>query len=143
MTLGRVVPSPSAFLPSARSIQPDSRSLTFRQPSSLSLTSDFQITYGSGSAVGYLATDTVELAGMTQTAQTFAVVTDTDAGLISNPISGLMGMGFKSLAQSGAAPWWSAVSSQWTSDVFAFRLARFRDVTGASSVEAEGGFVDL
>lgn len=110
---------------------------------SLSLTTDFSITYGSGSAVGYLATDTVTLAGMTQAAQTFAIVTDTDAGLISDPLSGLMGLGFESLASSGAAPWWENVAGSWTNQVFAFRLARFRDVVGAQSTEQEGGFVDL
>lgn len=108
-----------------------------------SLTTDFAIQYGSGSAIGYLAQDTVSLGGMTQAAQTFAIVTDTDANLISNPISGLMGMAFEALATSDAKPWWQNLAPSWTNQLFAFRLARYRNVRFAQATEQAGGYVDL
>ena len=110
---------------------------------SRSLTTDFSIQYGSGSAIGYLAQDTVSLGGMTQAPQTFAIVTDTDANLISNPISGLMGMAFETLATSDAKPWWQNLAPSWTNQLFAFRLARYRNVRFATATEQEGGYVDL
>ncbi|KAL7408890.1 aspartic peptidase domain-containing protein [Mrakia frigida] len=106
-------------------------------------TTAFKISYGSGDASGYVATDNIGLGGSTVTGQTFAVVTETDSGLISAPISGLMGLGFTALAQTEAAPWWVSVSSSWTQDLFAFKLARFRGVTGASAVEENGGTVNF
>ena len=107
------------------------------------MTTPFSIQYGSGSAVGYLAQDTVTLGDMTQAAQTFAIVTDTDANLISNPISGLMGMAFETLAESNAKPWWQNLAPSWSNQLFAFRLARYRNVRLASATEQEGGYVDL
>ncbi|WVQ93000.1 hypothetical protein IAU59_000063 [Kwoniella sp. CBS 9459] len=101
----------------------------------------FNISYGSGDADGFLASDAVELAGFTVTGQTFAIVTSTTARLISAPLSGLMGLGWKSIASSRATPFWQALaaSGSWTDPEFGFYLARYRGDNSASSVEEEGG----
>ncbi|WWD06960.1 hypothetical protein V865_005057 [Kwoniella europaea PYCC6329] len=103
--------------------------------------SAFNISYGSGDADGYLATDTVSLAGFTVTGQTFAVVTSTTARLISAPLSGLMGLAWKSIASSGATPFWQALaaSGSWSDPEMGFYLARYRGDNSASSVESQGG----
>ncbi|WWC72882.1 uncharacterized protein I206_106846 [Kwoniella pini CBS 10737] len=105
----------------------------------------FNISYGSGDADGYLATDSVSLAGFTVTGQTFAVVTSTTAQLISAPLSGLMGLAWKSIAASGATPFWQALaaSGSWTDSEMGFYLARYRGDNYASSVESEGGQLTL
>ncbi|CED83808.1 Aspartyl protease [Phaffia rhodozyma] len=107
------------------------------------LTTDFKIKYGSGTAEGYAVTDTVTLAGMTQVAQNMAIVTATVSGLLTAPLSGLMGMGFQALSNLNQPPWWQAQSADWSKKVFGFRLARWRDVRGATPFEEEGGYVDL
>ncbi|WWC91004.1 uncharacterized protein L201_005943 [Kwoniella dendrophila CBS 6074] len=101
----------------------------------------FNISYGSGDADGYLATDTVSLAGFTVTGQTFAVVTSTTARLISAPLSGLMGLAWKSIASSKATPFWQALaaSGSWNNPEMSFYLARYRGDNYASSVESQGG----
>ncbi|OCF32449.1 endopeptidase [Kwoniella heveanensis BCC8398] len=101
----------------------------------------FNISYGSGDADGFLASDTVELAGFTVTGQTFAIVTTTTARLISAPLSGLMGLAWKAIASSKATPFWQALaaSGSWTDPEFAFYLARYRGDNTASSVEEQGG----
>ncbi|OCF56098.1 endopeptidase [Kwoniella mangroviensis CBS 10435] len=103
--------------------------------------SAFNISYGSGDADGYLATDTVSLAGFTVTGQTFAVVTSTTARLISAPLSGLMGLAWKSIASSEATPFWQALaaSGSWSDPEMGFYLARYRGDNFASSVESQGG----
>ncbi|KAJ9118425.1 hypothetical protein QFC24_006255 [Naganishia onofrii] len=67
----------------------------------------FTITYGSGNAQGYLASDTVSLAGYTVASQTFAVIQTMSSGLINEPLAGLMELGFSSLSVSRSTPWWS------------------------------------
>ncbi|WVW79578.1 hypothetical protein I302_101547 [Kwoniella bestiolae CBS 10118] len=103
--------------------------------------SAFNISYGSGDADGYLATDTVSLAGFTVTGQTFAVVTSTTARLISAPLSGLMGLAWRSIASSKATPFWQALaaSGSWTDPEMGFYFARYRGDNFASSVETDGG----
>ncbi|GHJ87143.1 hypothetical protein NliqN6_3545 [Naganishia liquefaciens] len=104
----------------------------------------FTITYGSGNAQGYLATDTVSLADYTVPSQTFAVIQAMSASLINEPLSGLMGLGFSSLAVSRSTPWWVGLAtSQWNEPVFAFYLKRYRNVASASSTEADGGSVSF
>ncbi|WWC63811.1 uncharacterized protein I303_106416 [Kwoniella dejecticola CBS 10117] len=105
----------------------------------------FNISYGSGDADGFLASDTVSLAGFTVTGQTFGVVTSTTARLISAPLSGLMGLAWKSIAASGATPFWQALaaSGSWTDAEMGFYLARYRGNNYASSVESEGGELTL
>ena len=116
-----------------------SKSSTFKNSST-----PFSITYGSGNAQGYLATDTVSLADYTVSSQTFAVIQTMSASLINEPLAGLMGLGFSSLAVSRSTPWWVGLAtSQWNEPVFAFYLKRYRNVASASSTEADGGTVSF
>lgn len=90
------------------------------------LTKDFGITYGSGQAAGFLAQDTVQMAGFLVEKQTFAICDDVSQGLLANPVSGLLGLGFSTLATSGAVPLWEALSNSgaFTDNVFSFYLTR-------------------
>ncbi|KAJ9100506.1 hypothetical protein QFC21_003545 [Naganishia friedmannii] len=116
-----------------------SKSTTFKNTSSL-----FTITYGSGNAQGYLASDTVSLAGYTVPSQTFAVIQTMSAALINEPLTGLMGLGFSSLSVSKSTPWWvSLASSKWSDPLFAFYLKRYRNIASASSTESDGGSVSF
>ena len=72
-----------------------------------------------------------------------AVATQVVDGTLSAPLSGIMGMGFQTIASSGATPFWEAlVDSQGTLDqpLFAFQLTRFIDAQGASELEPGGTF---
>jgi hypothetical protein len=54
-----------------------------------------------------------------------------------------MGLGFESIASSGATPFWqSLASTSGTLDnpLFAFQLARFTNVTNANTLEYGGTF---
>jgi hypothetical protein len=105
----------------------------------------FGISYGSGTASGTLATDTVALGGYSVVSQTIALVDDMSTSLIAAPMSGIFGFGFQSLAVSGATPWWQSLasSSAWSEPLFGVYLARYRDVPGAASTEAQGGKLTL
>lgn len=88
----------------------------------------FEIQYGDGSqAMGTLAADTVTVAGLTVQNQVFAAITQESGDFSSGGIfAGLMGMGFPSLAKSGATPFFFNLvqANTLTSNVFSFYLAR-------------------
>lgn len=111
----------------------------------VSLGTDFNITYGSGSASGSLANDTVTMAGYTVTSQTFGLVTSASDDLLDSSYSGLMGMAWKRLSTSGAIPLWQslAASGQLPTAAMGFYLARYRDVATATEVEDKGGLFTL
>ncbi|EIW65821.1 hypothetical protein TREMEDRAFT_46056 [Tremella mesenterica DSM 1558] len=106
-----------------------------------STSQQFQISYGSGDAEGTLASDTVTFGGFSVTGQTFAVVNETTSSLISAPLSGLMGLAWKSIAQSQATPMWQALaaSGSLSSPEMAFYLQRYRGDSSAAQVESSGG----
>ena len=56
-----------------------------------------------------------------------------------------MGLAFPSLAQTGANPFWLAVtqSGALENPLFAFYLARFSDVSSATSTETNGGTMNI
>ncbi|KAK4689362.1 hypothetical protein P7C73_g734, partial [Tremellales sp. Uapishka_1] len=101
----------------------------------------FDISYGSGDADGYLGAETVELGGFSVTGQMFGIVTSTTADLISAPLSGLMGLGWKALAASGATPFWQslAASGSWDTAEMGIFLQRYRGVTDVTEIETDGG----
>jgi hypothetical protein len=70
-----------------------------------------------------------------------AVVNATSANLIRSPISGLMGLAWRALAQTAATPFWQtlAASGQWSSQEMGFYMRRYRGVSGVQSVERQGG----
>jgi cathepsin D len=104
--------------------------------------SNFAIQYGSGQAAGVLGQDVIQMAGFTVPNQVFAVCDEVSDGLLQSPVSGLMGLGFANLAQSGATPFWQTLASSgvWDSPVMAFHLTRFVDDPTARSVEPGGSF---
>ncbi|KAJ9126646.1 hypothetical protein QFC24_001675 [Naganishia onofrii] len=105
----------------------------------------FNITYGSGDADGYLATDTVTMAGYTVNNQVLGVVSSASDNLLQQPYSGLMGLAFETLASSGAMPFWEELvtTNQWPMPAMAFYMARYRDDYSATQVEEQGGWFSM
>jgi len=105
-------------------------------------TQSFSITYGTGQAAGTLAEDTVQMAGFSVANQIFAVCNQVSSGLLSNPVSGLLGLAWNTIASSGATPLWQtlAQSGAWDSPLMAFQLTRFVDDQNAEALEAGGSF---
>ena len=115
-----------------------SRSSTFKN-----LSAPFHITYGSGAADGILGSDVVQMAGFQVPQQTFgkcfyrrnitvntyaslAVCDTVSAGLLNNPVSGLLGLAFQSIASSKASPFWEALvkGDAFSEPLFSFFLTR-------------------
>lgn len=88
-----------------------------------------------------LASDVVTVAGLTVANQTFALANQTSSIFESSGSDGIMGMGFQSIASSGAATWFENLVKSGTlaSDVFAFYLQRAYDLTTQSSGTIGGG----
>jgi len=107
------------------------------------LTTAFAIRYGSGQAAGELVSDSVQMAGFQVTGQTFALADQVSANLLSSPISGLMGLGWSTIASSRATPFWETLArgSQWSEPVMSFFLTRFINVRNADAQEPGGEFM--
>ncbi|KAI0351375.1 acid protease [Trametes cingulata] len=107
------------------------------------LNTSFSINYGSGAARGTLGKDVVQFAGFEVQSQTFGVVNQVSSGLLNAPVSGLMGLGFASIAASGATPFWQTlVENDGTLDspLMAFQLTRFVDASNVQNLEPGGTF---
>ncbi|KNZ77400.1 Cathepsin D [Termitomyces sp. J132] len=110
--------------------------------------SNFNISYGSGQASGRLGSDIVQMGGFSVSNQTFAICDNISQGLLSNPVSGLLGLAFQTIAASGAVPFWQtlAASGAWDSPLMAFHLTRYLNDTTAQTLEYGGslnmGFVN-
>lgn len=104
--------------------------------------SAFSIEYGSGQASGTLGSDTVQMAGFAVSNQIFAICNSISDGLLTNPVSGLLGLAFQSIAASGAMPFWQALvaGGAWDEPVMAFQLTRFLDDQRAQTLEYGGSF---
>jgi hypothetical protein len=63
-------------------------------------------------------------------------------GLLSSPVSGLMGLAWQPLAASGATPFWQALyqGNVFDEPVMAFYLTRFQNVTNVQQEEPGGVF---
>ncbi|KAH9944776.1 aspartic peptidase domain-containing protein [Amylocystis lapponica] len=86
----------------------------------------FSISYQDGSsAEGDVASDTVSVAGVAVTDQTFSPVTTESGEFQSDPADGLMGMAFQAISSLGAVPYFfNAVQQNAVSQgVFSFKLA--------------------
>ncbi|KIJ65105.1 hypothetical protein HYDPIDRAFT_111003 [Hydnomerulius pinastri MD-312] len=105
-----------------------------------SLGRDFEVTYGSGEAMGTLSEDVVQMAGFTIQSQEFGSVTSTSSNFLQNPVTGLIGLAWQSLSSSGAMPFWQALASDgsWDSPLMAFQLTRFINDSQAGSLEPGG-----
>lgn len=71
-----------------------------------------------------------------------AVVTQVSQNLLTPPVSGLLGLGFASIASSGAVPFWQSLATEGALDepLMAFQLTRFVDVPNARQLEPGGTF---
>lgn len=107
----------------------------------VNLSTAFQIVYGSGQAVGTLGQDVVQMAGFSVSNQVFATCDLVSSGLLSSPVSGLMGLAFQSIAASKATPFWQTLVSQgaWDEPVMAFYLSRYV----RKLISRNSGFDDL
>ncbi|EIN10592.1 acid protease [Punctularia strigosozonata HHB-11173 SS5] len=106
------------------------------------LSTPFDITYGSGRAVGGLVADTVQFADFAVEDQVFAVCDQVSQGLLNKPVSGLLGLGWAPIAESGAVPIWQQLAGRglWDEPVMAFHLTRFLNDSNAQEFEPGGSF---
>lgn len=102
----------------------------------------FSVTYEKGYAAGSIGQDVVQFAGFTISDQAFGVVTTTASNFLQNPITGIFGLAWQSLAASGAMPFWQALASngQWSQPLMAFQLTRFLNDSQAGKLEPGGSF---
>ncbi|PBK99083.1 aspartic peptidase A1 [Armillaria gallica] len=103
---------------------------------------EFSISYGSGGAAGFLGSDTVQMAGFSVSDQVFAVCDTITSGLLSDPVSGLLGLAWASISTAQTTPFWQALASggAWDEPLMSFQLTRYLGVNGASSLEPGGTF---
>ncbi|KAG9223824.1 hypothetical protein CCMSSC00406_0007686 [Pleurotus cornucopiae] len=102
----------------------------------------FSIQYGSGRAQGSLGQDVVQMAGFSVPNQVFGVCDRVSANLLNSPVSGLLGLGWESIASSKAKPFWQTLVSNgaWDQPVMAFQLTRFINDTSADVLAPGGTF---
>ncbi|GAA6010143.1 hypothetical protein JCM11491_005360 [Sporobolomyces phaffii] len=104
---------------------------------------NFQITYGSGSASGTLVSDVVSIANYTEQSQTFAACSTLN-NIVDGELSGILGLGFKTIASSGATPLVQALAQdgKLPENVFGFAFET-HTFTTASSPTAPGGTLTI
>lgn len=112
------------------------KSSTYKQSST-----SFSIQYEDGSgASGYVATDTVTMAGYTVTSQGFGAVNSETDGFGAGPNAGLIGMGFPANAESGKTPFVFNLFNQGSLPAKLFSVFMARN--GASGSELCLGCID-
>ena len=104
-------------------------------------TTAWDIQYGTGQTEGYLATDTVTLAGLTVSNQVFALANQTSTVFENSPADGIMGFGFETISNSESPTFFESLvkADALASNVFAFYLQRAYDLTSATSGTIGGG----
>jgi hypothetical protein len=82
------------------------------------------------------------MAGFQVQNQSLGLCDQISDGLLIQPVSGLMGLGWQALSSSGAKPFWQALyeSNVLDQPLMAFYLTRFQNVTGAKAQESGGVF---
>lgn len=80
------------------------------------------------------------MAGFSISNQGFAVVDSVSEGLLTSPVSGLLGLAWSSLAKSQQTPFWQtlAASGAWDSALFAVQLTRYTNDSNAQTLEPGG-----
>ena len=63
-------------------------------------------------------------------------------GLLVDPVSGLLGLGFQTIASSRAVPFWESLVEHgaWDEPVMTFQLTRFVDQRETNQLEPGGSF---
>jgi hypothetical protein len=82
------------------------------------------------------------MAGFSVSDQIFGVANTVSFGLLSSPVSGLLGLGFKNIASSHATPFWQTLveGGAWNQPVMTFYLSRFINASHADPEEPGGRF---
>lgn len=82
------------------------------------------------------------MAGFSVPNQIFATCDTVSSGLLQNPVSGLLGLAFSTIASSKAVPFWQTLASAgaWDAPVMAFHLTRYNNVSDAERLEPGGSF---
>jgi len=115
---------------------------TTTSSSYVNLNQPFSIQYGSGASSGMLGTETVQMNGFSVAKQVLGLCNVVSKGLLQNPVSGLMGLAFRTISSSGAMPFWQvlATGNVWDSPVMSFHLTRYDNDASAASLENGGSF---
>lgn len=68
----------------------------------------------------------IQMSGYAVEDQVFAVVDSVTPGLLSTPVSGLMGLAFRGIATSGGTPFWSRIAATglWDKPLMSFCLTK-------------------
>ncbi|KAK4051391.1 hypothetical protein OIV83_002875 [Microbotryomycetes sp. JL201] len=104
-------------------------------------TAEWDIRYGTGESRGFLARDVVTIGGYKIDQQIFALANQSAPVLEALPSDGVVGLGFSTIATSGApTPFENLISSKAVQNpYFGFHLQRARDLTSKSSGQIGGG----
>ena len=64
------------------------------------------------------------------------------SGLLNEPVSGLLGLAWQSIASSGATPFWENLyqNNAWDQPLMAFQLTRYQNDSRAAALEPGGTF---
>ncbi|KAF8507481.1 aspartic peptidase A1 [Hysterangium stoloniferum] len=102
------------------------------------------ITYGSGAVRGGLCTDDVSIGGFGIKSQGFLFAEQVTQRLLDQSFSGLLGLGFKSIANSGVTPLVQGLAGRnaFTNPLMSFYLERHIDDPNMQTV-ASGGLFTL
>jgi cathepsin D len=83
--------------------------------------------------------DSVSLAGFTVPNQTFASCHSITPDLLSGDVSGILGLGFQSIAASEAMPWWQNLAEQGQISEMGFAFTRYLHTPEAATSVMPGG----
>jgi cathepsin D len=124
--------SANLWLPTARAAGEGHRSFDMQHSSSYEpLNAPFDLKYGSGQVAGHFCRDRVALAEFALPNFTFAVAEDTSGvhGYAVDPYDGILGLGFRTIAEDGVPTVLGALvqSGQLTEPVFGFFLGSDKD----------------
>ncbi|XP_068158869.1 lysosomal aspartic protease [Drosophila tropicalis] len=103
----------------------------------------FSIKYGTGDLTGYLSIDTISVAGLTITNQTFAEATSESNFLSNTAFDGIFGMGYADLAVDGVMPPFYNMYEQGLVENAVFSFYLLRGNTAYSSIYTEGNGGEL